>query len=395
MVLAASGITVHYTLMVEELHAVHGITPEKLLDSNGAAPEIIENMRRITMKKKAIALLLSMALSIGLLASCGTSPAPSTGGASSNKGNEPPASSGETIQAILAHHCADSTLWQYGALKFAELVKEYTDGGIEITVYSNAELGDEKQLTEMTSEGAIQFSMPGSMVSTQWISGIDVFAMPFLFESSEEAQKVMDSELGTNILEGFNDINIEILGSFENGFRQLFTTNTAIESIEDLKGLKIRTPEADLYLKTWEALGAAPLPMSWSEVFSSLQTHVIDGAEPPIGTGYDSGFGEVCDYFAYINYLYDPIFLGVNQEWFNSLPADYQDAIVRAAKDAVADERIEAERRNTSTEEKLVSEYGTTITHPDLVPFQAAVQGLYDSRDDQDVVAQIREMLGR
>jgi len=349
------------------------------------------------MKKKIISIVLSLAFLCSLaLTGCGGNTKPGSG-SSGNAGTSGNSGGGavEPIEAILGHHCADSTLWQYGALRFAELVEEYTDGGIIINIYGNGELGDEKQLTEMTSEGTIQFSMPGGMVSTQWISGVDVFCLPFLFENSEEAQKVFDSDLGKEILSGFNEININILGAFENGFRQLGTTNKKIESLEDLKGLKVRTPESELYLSTWKALGAAPLAMSWSEVYSSLQTKVIDGAEPPIGTFYDSGFGEVCSYFAYINYLYDPILLGVNQEWFNSLTAEYQDAIVRAANEAVAEERIEAERRNSSTEEKLITEYGTEFTHPDLAPFQGAVQGLYEARSDQENITAIQEMLGR
>ena len=337
------------------------------------------------MKKRMLAFMLCLSLIGTILSGCGQET--STSGSENN--------SEEPIQAILGHHCADSTLWQYGALKFAELVEEYTDGGVEITIYSNGELGDEKQLTEMTMEGAIQFSMPGSMVSTQWIDGVDVLALPFLYENEKEAHTVLDSELSAGLLKKFEEINVKILGSFESGFRQLFTTEKQINSIEDLNGLKIRTPEGDLYLDTWEAMGAAPLPMSWSEVFSSLQTHVIDGSEPPIGTGYDSGFGEVCSCFAYINYLYDPIFLAVNLEWFNSLPAEYQDAITQAAIDAVADERVEAEKRNAETEEKLVNEYGTVITHPDLEPFREAVQPLYDQRSDQETISAILELLGR
>lgn len=337
--------------------------------------------------KKLLATILSVAMLCTLLVGCG------------NKAEAPAEEAGEapaqTYEAILGHHCADSTLWQYGALKFAELVDEYTNGGVKIAVYSNAELGDEKQLTEMTTEGTIQFSMPGSMVSTQWISGTDVFSLPFMYESEEQAQMVLDSELGQQIEANFNDINIQILGAFESGFRQLFTTTKAINSLDDLKGLKVRTPESELYISTWKALGAAPLAMSWSEVYSSLQTHVIDGAEPPIGTGYDSMFGEVCQNFAYINYLYDPIFLAVNMEWFNSLPAEYQEAITKAAKDAVADERAEAHARNAATEEKLVSEYNVNITHPDLAPFQEAVQSVYDNYSDQETLAAVLKLLGR
>ena len=342
------------------------------------------------MKKKALALMLCMAMFCSMfLAACGSKGETiKDDGQTTNTDTQP-------IEAILGHHCANSTLWQYGALKFADLVEEYTNGGVVITVYSNGELGDEKQLTEMTSEGTIQFSLPGSMVSTQWVSGTDVFSLPFMYESVEQAQMVLDSELGADICSRFNEIDVQILGAFESGFRQLFTTKKAINSVDDLKGLKIRVPESELYLSTWRALGASPLPMSWSEVYSSLQTGVIDGAEPPIGTGYDSQFGEVCQNFAYVNYLYDPIFIAVNQTWLESLPEEYQDAILRAAMDAVADERIEANKRNTETEDKLVAEYKTNITHPDLAPFQQAVQSVYDNYSDQETLKSVLELLGR
>lgn len=345
--------------------------------------------------KKRLAIILSMVILSTCLTACGgggTSASNSAGTSGDGSGSGAPT---ETYEAILGHHCADSTLWQYGAEKFAQLVDEYTNGGVKITIYSNSELGDEKQLTEMTTEGTIQFSLPGSMVSTQWITGTDVFSLPFMYETEEEAQMVLDSELGKEITANFNDIDIQILGAFESGFRQLFTTTKAINSLEDLQGLKVRVPESELYISTWQALGAAPLAMSWSEVYSSLQTHVIDGAEPPIGTGYDSMFGEVCENFAYINYLYDPIFIAVNQTWFNSLPAEYQEAIQKAATDAVADERIEANTRNTETEAKLVSEYGVNITHPDLSAFQEAVQPVYDNYADQETLQAVLALLGR
>ena len=103
----------------------------------------------------------------------------------------------------------------------------------------------------------------------------------------------------------------------------------------------------------------------------------------------------MCKYFAYINYLYDPIFLGVNKTWLESLSPEYQEAIRQAAIDALADERVEAASRNDSTEQKLIDEFGVEFTHPDLAPFQAAVQDIYDSYDRQDNLETVLGLLGR
>lgn len=341
--------------------------------------------------KKIISVLLVCLLLIGALSACGSAKpeAPVVETASGEK----PAQ--ETVVAKLAHTAAADGCYQIGAEKFAELVYEKTDGAVKIEVYPNSQLGSDNEIYESLQMSAVQFDIAGFDGMGAFVPDVKIFNLPFLYSSREEVFSVLDSELFKELTEQYLQYNIRFLGCFDAGFRQLQTTDTAINSIEDLKGLKIRVPEDPAFMSAMEALGAAPTPTAYSECFMSLQSGVIDGIEVPLDVFGGNGFGEVCKYFAYTNYIFNAPALYVADDFYQSLTPEQQQAIQDAAQEAIAYERQWIAENEASVQAQIEEEWGVTFTHPDLAPFQEACATLHSECANPKLLAEIYSILGR
>ncbi len=352
------------------------------------------------MKKKIIALTLSLAMALSISA-CGTSSnnAPASGNGTSSSSQPAPSApgsepNGPVITAKMGHVVATDSAYHYGAETFARLVDEKSNGQIKIEVYPNSQLGGDRDLLEGLAMNSVQFSLPGGLTLAQYEPVCAVFSMPFLYESREDAYKVLDSELAEEVFSTTIDHGFRVLGCIEKGFNQLATRNTPITGLSDVKGMKIRVPESDLYMKTWTLLGAAPTPMAWNEVFSALQTGVVDGEEAPLSSFAASGFGEVAKHFAFINYLYDPVCITVSEQFYQSLTDEQRAILDEAAAEAVEIQRAWVAEDDLK-KQKEQEEMGVTFYNPPLAEFQAAVQPLYDEFENPEVLEQVLAALGR
>lgn len=333
--------------------------------------------------KKALSLVLALCM-IFSLAACGAKePAPV---------EENPEK--EVITGSISHSSAPDSTYDIGAHYFADLVKEYTDGTVELTVYPSGQLGGDKDALEGQRMGSVDFSMPGASMLSQYKSNIAVFNLPFLFSSREDAYKVLDSDLAAEIYSSTEEVGVKVLASFESGFRQVASAKKPIESLADLQGQKIRVPDGDAYIKTWEALGVNPTVLGWNDVFSGLQTGIIDGEEAPMSSFDSAGFSEIVKYFSFINYMYDPVTLCVSTIFWDKLDADQQAAVQKAAIEAAAYERQYCQELETKLQEKLESE-GVSFYYPDLTEFQNAVQPVYNNYADQETLTAVLALMGR
>jgi len=299
------------------------------------------------------------------------------------------------IVAKLGHVLAPNTPFQMGAEKFAELVTKKTNGQVEIQIYPNSQLGADRDLIEGQKMGTIEFALPGTSIFSQYEASIAVFGLPFLFKDRAEVYKVLDGPVGQELYGVSEKQNIKVLALFESGFRQLGTTRKAVNSIADLKGLKIRVPQGDLYVKTWKALGVNPTPMAWNELFTALQTGVVDGEEAPLTIFASSGFGEVVKNFAYINYLYDPVMLTVSNKFWTQLTPELQKAIEEAAVEARDYQRKQVQELEKVTEDDLKAKQAVKFTNPDLTPFQDAMKSVYEGYADKETLNKILKALNR
>jgi tripartite ATP-independent transporter DctP family solute receptor len=243
---------------------------------------------------------------------------------------------------------------------------------------------------------ALEFNTGAASVLAQFAPGVDVFGMPFLFEDKAQAYKILDSLVAEDIFRVTEEQNIKVLASWENGFRQVGTIKKPVYKLEDLRGLKIRTAPGDIFIDTWACLKAAATPIAWNEVFTALQTGVVDGQEVPLGPFYTGGFGEVVKYYSFINYMYDPFSLTVSMGFWNSLLPELQEAVQKAANESRDAQRAYTAKLEEEAMTVLVEKDGMTfITIEDLKPFQDAVRPVLENYPHKENMRKVLAALGR
>jgi tripartite ATP-independent transporter DctP family solute receptor len=219
-----------------------------------------------------------------------------------------------------------------------------------------------------------------------------VLDLPYLFKDVTHARTVLDSEIGQQLLDSLNDIGIVGAAFWENGFRNVTNSKRAINSLKDMKGLKLRTMENEVHMAAFKAFGVDPTPMAWSEVFTSLQTGALDGQENPIAIIHAQQLNTVQDYLAITNHVYSPSALLISQITMDKLDADTKEVLIEAAKEAGAYERELLSSMETQQLAEL-EEAGMTITRPDLSEFIAAAQTIYADYEDRFTEGLIDEIL--
>lgn len=282
----------------------------------------------------------------------------------------------------LTTNVANETAWGRGAVKFAELAKEYTGGAVNIKVYPNAVLvgGDQMRQAEMVQSGAIDFMLNSTINISPMIGEFNVFALPFLFPSYEAVDAAVNSPASEKLFKVLEKYNMVGLGWGENGFRELTNNVRPITTPDDLKGLKIRVT-VPIYVDIMRALGANPIAMNWGEVFTSLQQRVIDGQENPVvGIIIPTKIYEVQKYLTNWHYSYDALVLAVNKNVWESFPADIQQQLRRAATDAMK-WQVDISRQGLKEGNDFLRSKGmvvTDLTPQQLAAFREKTKSVYD-----------------
>ncbi len=289
---------------------------------------------------------------------------------------------------------------QYKSLEFfKELVEENSDGQIEVNLYHSSQLGDDREMMEALQMGVQEMTCPSTAPIAPFVNGFKVFDLPFLFPTHEAADYVLDGPVGQDLLKQLEEIGIVGLAFWENGYRQLTNSQTAVESPADVEGLKIRTMENPMHLAAWEEMGANPTPMAFGELFSAMQQGVVDGQENPWGTIYLQNFFEVQDYTTNTGHVYSPFVLMVSKQFYDKLPSDLQDVVYEAAQEAKDHNRRTNREMNAAYLEDLKEVMNVTILTPEQkAAFQEAVQPVYNQFKDEigadlveEVQAQVEE----
>lgn len=262
--------------------------------------------------------------------------------------------------------------------RFADLVKERTNGEIVVEVYSGAQLGQEPETIEQAQAGIIDLARVNSVVLANVSPSMGVFTLPYIFRDQEHKYTVLDGEVGKEVLADLHEVGLVGFDYMEAGTRNFYSREKSpIKALEDLKGLKIRVQPAKISTRMVELLGGTPTPMNYGEVYSALQTGVIDGAENDYVSYLTSGHYEVAPNYVEDGHLSPPALLLMNKARFDALSEEHRTAITEAAREAAMFER---EAMNEANEEarKKVQEAGVTITTIDNTPFAEAVQPIYD-----------------
>jgi tripartite ATP-independent transporter DctP family solute receptor len=299
-----------------------------------------------------------------------------TGGTSKTNSNSggttssEPASSGEPLVLKLANGSAVGDERDKSLIKFAELVDQKSNGKIEIKVYSGGTLGSWRDTIEGLEPGIVQIVCESIGTLEAYSSTASIDAYPYLYRDVDHYTKVMDSEIGQELLDTVaKEGGFVLLGPSNRGAR-IMTTTKKIENAGDLKGLKLRAPGIKIYIKTWEYLGASPTPMDPSEIYTGIQQGTVDGQENPVLYSYGAAFYDVCKYLIISNHVFSTDVFIFNDDYFNSLPADVQDILKEAAKEA-------GQYRTQlvlDTEQEYIEKFkekGVEVIYPDLESFRA------------------------
>ena len=216
-----------------------------------------------------------------------------------------------------------------------DMLKERTDGRLCIEVFHSAQLGEEKDTIEQTQFGVIDMNRVSLGPFNNIIEETQIPSLPYIFRSVEHMHKVMDGAVGGQILEAFGDHDLIGLGFFDGGSRSFYNSQKPITSMEDLAGLKFRVMQSDMFVDMVSALGANATPMPYGQVYSSIQTGVIDGAENNWPSYDSSGHFEVAKYYTLDQHLIVPEVLVMAKSSFEKLTAEDQALVRQAARDAV------------------------------------------------------------
>lgn len=267
-------------------------------------------------------------------------------------------------------------------LRFTELVNERSQGRIEAKLYPGGALGNNRDVTEGLLLGTIEVQMASNSPLAVFVPSLNIFELPFLFDNNKHMFAVLDSDIGGRYRSDLEEAGFHLMGYFTFGARHIMTTDRAIESIEDMRGLKIRTMESPAHLDGFKAFGASPLPMSYSELYTGLETGIIDGAEAANSNYYSKKFYEVAPYWAQIGWLRLVAPVIMSKAFYDKLPADLQKIVDDSLAELVDDERELYTKISAKRLEQL-KELGVNITYPDPEPFREASREVYEKWADR------------
>ena len=283
---------------------------------------------------------------------------------------------------------ADNILTQ-NAQEFAKRVAALSKGEVEVVVYPNSQLGNERDLTEGLQLGTVEMAEVSGGVMSTFAPEAGVFSLPFIFQGWDHLDKVLKApvseRLGDIVLK---KTGIRVLGWMEQGFRVTLTVKKPINSVKDFEGLKIRVPEDKVLIRTFQLVKAAPTVIPWGEVYTSLQTGVVEGMESTTPAMYTMKFYEVANYIAETNHQHSVVGFLISDKAFQSLSKAAQNVVRQAARETMDSNYREARGTAQKSLELLRAKVKQNTT-PDLKPFQEAVQPLYKEFGDQTGTAEM------
>lgn len=283
-----------------------------------------------------------------------------------------------------------------GDIEFARLVEEKTEGRIKIEVYHSKQLGEEKDVIEQVQFGAIDFTRVSVGPMTEFSPELAVVALPYIYKSADHMWNVLNSQIGDDLLGGLESSNFVGLGWYDGGARSFYNSVKPIETLEDLDGLKFRVMQSELMVDMVEALGASPTPMAYGEVYSSIQTGVIDGAENNWPSYDTSSHFEVAQYYTLDEHLRVPEILIASKIVMDKVSAEDLALIQEAALESQMFQREKWAAKEAESEAKI-REAGNEIYElpkEEKERFAAAMAPVWEKHaaDYKELIAAIQAM---
>lgn len=283
------------------------------------------------------------------------------------------------LELRFAHVAPATDVQQELAEFFASEVEENTGGEITVTIFPQGQLGGDAQMIDGLRSGIVDIAMAGEAIFTGNMPELNGIALPFMFESREHAYEVLDGEIGQDLLAKFEEFNMKGLAFPENGYRNMTNNRGPILVPADVEGLKMRTNTSAVLNDAFALLGANPQPLPITELYTALETGVVDAQEHPINVTHSYRFDEVQDYLSLTEHAYSALVIVMNLDRFNSLTEEQQQVIQQAAADATNFQRdlsIEKEQQFLDDLEERGMEINTDV---DKAAFQEAIQPVWEA----------------
>ena len=286
----------------------------------------------------------------------------------------------------LAHNLAEDHPVHLGLAKFAEIVEERSEGQLTFDIFANGVLGNEREVLEQVQAGAVDITKVSAASLESFSSQYAVFSLPYVFADEDHFFTSMDSDIVTELFDATIEDGFVGLTWYDSGARSFYTKDKPIMHPDDLKGLRIRVMDSQTQIEMMEALGGAPTPLPFGEIYTALQSGVVDGAEsnPTALTG-GGKHGEVAKAFSFDEHARIPNIVVISSQVWNELTEEQQQLLRDAAKESTEYQKVVwAQAVDQAIEDAKA--LGVEFFYPDQQPFFEAVQPMHEKyRADENI----------
>ena len=282
----------------------------------------------------------------------------------------------------LGHAINEQDVFHAAALHFKDGLEAATNGELTVSIYPNAALGDERNLLESLRMGTVDMGIITGGPVVNFLPGFGVLDLPFLFSDPDHAYKVLDGPIGQGFMNDMEKHGWKCLAYGERGFRNLTNSKRPVTVPEDMKDLKIRVMQNQIYIDAFTALGANAVPMAWTEALTALQQGTIDGQENPLNVIAAYNINESNKYLTISRHAYAPNLIIMSMRTWNKLTPEQQ-AAVRESAVAAAKYNRDIDNEKEAEWLQQLKDAGMEVTEPDLAAFREAVADVYAKYEPQ------------
>ena len=285
--------------------------------------------------------------------------------------------------------------------KFFEIVNERTDNAYDFRMFYNSTLGNETAMFEQLQAGTLQMMLGYSAIRGNWLPAMEVIGLPGLLSDFDEVHQILNGEIGEALAEEFRaTTGVRNLWFIDQAYRNVFLNNVQVESMADLEGVRLRSPDSPLYISVLRALGMNPTPMGFDEIYTGVRTGVVSGHEQETPGVIAMRFYEIENVGVITEHLYQSALWEISDRFFQSLPEDHQEIFIEAAREAGTWFRPQTgEAAEATARQYLIENHGFTFVELDreelAATYAAMAQAYAEQRGIADWVQRIRSELGQ
>ncbi|WP_379551942.1 TRAP transporter substrate-binding protein [Qipengyuania sp. DGS5-3] len=301
---------------------------------------------------------------------------------------------GATNRLTLAHTLDEQHPVHLAMVRFREELIRLSSKSIEVEIFANAQLGTERELVELVQLGAISMTKVSSLSLENFAPDMGVYSLPYLFDDSEHQRRVVQSDIGQEILDGLSDILLKGIGHYDAGARSFYMTGGPVNTPADIRGKTLRVLPSEALVKTVETFGGAATPIAFGELYAALQQGVVDGAENNPPSVLSARHHEVSKFYSLDEHVSAPDVVVMSQSVWDNMTSEQQGWAKQAM---AASESYQRELWRKASDDALaeIEASGVTINRPDKAPFRDAVAELkasYDGTRIGELAARIEAM---